>query len=40
MVGTFRGIDAQGRMLLERADGKIDTIEAGDFSFAPPLPVR
>ena len=35
MVGTFRGIDAQGRMLLERADGIVDTIEAGDFSFAP-----
>jgi BirA family biotin operon repressor/biotin-[acetyl-CoA-carboxylase] ligase len=37
MEGTFRGIDAQGRMLLERVDGKLETIEAGDLSFAPPL---
>jgi len=34
--GVFRGIDAQGRMLLERSDGKVETIEAGDLSFAPP----
>jgi BirA family biotin operon repressor/biotin-[acetyl-CoA-carboxylase] ligase len=40
MEGVFRGIDAQGRMLLERGDGKVDTIEAGDFSFAPPAIVR
>jgi len=40
MEGTFRGIDAQGRMLLESHDGKLVTIEAGDLSFAPPLPVR
>jgi BirA family biotin operon repressor/biotin-[acetyl-CoA-carboxylase] ligase len=38
--GVFRGIDAQGRMLLERADGKVDTIEAGDLSFAPTPIVR
>jgi len=36
MEGVFRGIDAQGRMLLERADGKMDVIEAGDLSFAAP----
>jgi BirA family biotin operon repressor/biotin-[acetyl-CoA-carboxylase] ligase len=35
MEGIFRGIDAQGRMLLERGDGKLETIEAGDLSFAP-----
>jgi BirA family biotin operon repressor/biotin-[acetyl-CoA-carboxylase] ligase len=35
--GVFRGIDAQGRMLLERSNGKFETIEAGDLSFAPPL---
>ncbi|MBB4199173.1 biotin--[acetyl-CoA-carboxylase] ligase [Rhodoblastus sphagnicola] len=40
MEGTFRGIDAHGRMLLESHDGKLVTIEAGDLSFAPPLPVR
>lgn len=34
--GVFRGIDAQGRMLLERLDGNMETIEAGDLSFAPP----
>jgi BirA family biotin operon repressor/biotin-[acetyl-CoA-carboxylase] ligase len=37
LEGTFRGIDAQGRMLLERTDGIIETIEAGDLSFTPPL---
>ncbi|PPQ40027.1 BirA family transcriptional regulator, biotin operon repressor / biotin-[acetyl-CoA-carboxylase] ligase [Rhodoblastus acidophilus] len=40
MEGTFRGIDAHGRMLLESHDGKMDTIEAGDLSFAAPLVVR
>lgn len=33
--GLFRGIDAQGRMLLERS-GKIETIEAGDLTLLPP----
>ncbi|MCW2285711.1 BirA family biotin operon repressor/biotin-[acetyl-CoA-carboxylase] ligase [Rhodoblastus acidophilus] len=36
MNGVFRGIDAQGRMLLERPNGIMETIEAGDLSFAPP----
>jgi BirA family transcriptional regulator, biotin operon repressor / biotin---[acetyl-CoA-carboxylase] ligase len=35
LEGRFRGIDAQGRMLLEKADGKIVTIEAGDVAFDP-----
>lgn len=34
-VGRFQGIDASGRMLLERQDGKIETIEAGDVAFDP-----
>lgn len=33
--GRFQGIDASGRMLLERQDGKIETIEAGDVAFDP-----
>lgn len=35
LEGVFRGIDAQGRMLLERAGGLIETIEAGDVAFDP-----
>ncbi len=35
--GLFRGIDASGRMLLEQANGTIETIEAGDLSFPTPL---
>jgi BirA family biotin operon repressor/biotin-[acetyl-CoA-carboxylase] ligase len=34
--GLFRGIDAQGRMLLERSSGQIETIEAGDVTFPTP----
>ena len=30
--GVFRGIDAQGRMLLERPDGVVEIIEAGDVT--------
>jgi BirA family biotin operon repressor/biotin-[acetyl-CoA-carboxylase] ligase len=30
--GLFRGIDAQGRMLLERRDGTTEIIEAGDVT--------
>ena len=33
LEGLFRGIDAQGRMLLERAGGTMETIEAGDVAF-------
>jgi BirA family transcriptional regulator, biotin operon repressor / biotin---[acetyl-CoA-carboxylase] ligase len=33
--GHFRGIDAQGRMLLERPDGAIEIIEAGDVTLGP-----
>jgi BirA family biotin operon repressor/biotin-[acetyl-CoA-carboxylase] ligase len=33
--GVFRGIDAQGRMLLEKADGAMEAIEAGDVAFDP-----
>jgi BirA family biotin operon repressor/biotin-[acetyl-CoA-carboxylase] ligase len=32
--GFFRGIDAQGRMLLETPNGLTETIEAGDVSLA------
>jgi BirA family biotin operon repressor/biotin-[acetyl-CoA-carboxylase] ligase len=32
--GFFRGIDAQGRMLLETPNGLMETIEAGDVSLA------
>jgi len=32
-TGVFRGIDAQGRMLLESADGSTAIIEAGDVAF-------
>jgi BirA family biotin operon repressor/biotin-[acetyl-CoA-carboxylase] ligase len=32
--GFFRGIDAQGRMLLETPNGVTETIEAGDVSLA------
>jgi BirA family transcriptional regulator, biotin operon repressor / biotin---[acetyl-CoA-carboxylase] ligase len=35
LEGVFRGIDAQGRMLLERTGGAIETIEAGDVAFDP-----
>ena len=35
LEGLFRGIDAQGRMLLERLDGIVETIEAGDVAFDP-----
>lgn len=35
LEGTFLGIDAQGRMLLERAGRAIETIEAGDVAFDP-----
>ncbi len=35
LEGLFRGIDAQGRMLLERPDGIVETIEAGDVAFDP-----
>jgi BirA family biotin operon repressor/biotin-[acetyl-CoA-carboxylase] ligase len=31
--GLFRGIDAQGRMLLETGSGAVETIEAGDVAF-------
>jgi BirA family biotin operon repressor/biotin-[acetyl-CoA-carboxylase] ligase len=31
--GLFRGIDAQGRMLLERRGGALEIIEAGDVTF-------
>jgi BirA family biotin operon repressor/biotin-[acetyl-CoA-carboxylase] ligase len=34
--GIFRGIDGQGRMLLERADGAVEIVEAGDVTFGPP----
>ncbi|MGO9941394.1 MAG: biotin--[acetyl-CoA-carboxylase] ligase [Rhodoblastus sp.] len=30
--GIFRGVDAQGRMLLETADGAVEIIEAGDVA--------
>lgn len=33
LEGLFRGIDARGRMLLERAGGTMETIEAGDVAF-------
>jgi BirA family biotin operon repressor/biotin-[acetyl-CoA-carboxylase] ligase len=33
--GRFRGIDAQGRMLLERQDGATEIIEAGDVTLGP-----
>jgi BirA family transcriptional regulator, biotin operon repressor / biotin---[acetyl-CoA-carboxylase] ligase len=33
--GRFRGIDAQGRMLLERLDGATEMIEAGDVTLGP-----
>jgi len=33
--GLFRGIDAQGRMLLEKAGGAMEAIEAGDVAFDP-----
>ncbi|MCI4678441.1 biotin--[acetyl-CoA-carboxylase] ligase [Rhodoblastus acidophilus] len=35
LEGIFRGIDAQGRMLLEKAGGAVETIEAGDVAFDP-----
>ena len=35
LEGLFRGIDAQGRMLLERLGGIVETIEAGDVAFDP-----
>ncbi len=35
--GLFRGIDAQGRMLLERRDGTTDIIEAGDVTLGAPM---
>jgi BirA family transcriptional regulator, biotin operon repressor / biotin---[acetyl-CoA-carboxylase] ligase len=35
LEGVFRGIDAQGRMLLERRDGTVESIEAGDVAFDP-----
>ncbi len=36
--GIFQGIDAQGRMLLERPDGSVETIEAGDVNLGIPEP--
>lgn len=33
--GRFRGIDAQGRMLLERQNGATEIIEAGDVTLGP-----
>ena len=33
--GRFLGIDAQGRMLLERQDGATEIIEAGDVTLGP-----
>jgi len=38
LEGTFRGIDARGRMLLERLGGALETIEAGDVAFDPRRP--
>lgn len=35
LEGRFLGIDAQGRMLLERIGGAIEAIEAGDVAFDP-----
>jgi BirA family biotin operon repressor/biotin-[acetyl-CoA-carboxylase] ligase len=35
LEGKFLGIDAQGRMLLERNGGAVETIEAGDVAFDP-----
>ena len=35
LEGVFRGIDAQGRMLLERTGGAVVVIEAGDVAFDP-----
>lgn len=35
--GVFRGIDAQGRMLLERRDGTTEVIEAGDVTLGAPM---
>jgi BirA family biotin operon repressor/biotin-[acetyl-CoA-carboxylase] ligase len=33
--GIFRGVDAQGRMLLERSDGVVEIVEAGDVALGP-----
>jgi BirA family biotin operon repressor/biotin-[acetyl-CoA-carboxylase] ligase len=38
LEGLFQGIDAQGRMLLERTGGTIETIEAGDVAFGAQNP--
>jgi BirA family biotin operon repressor/biotin-[acetyl-CoA-carboxylase] ligase len=35
--GVFRGIDAHGRMLLERRDGTTEIIEAGDVTLGAPM---
>jgi BirA family biotin operon repressor/biotin-[acetyl-CoA-carboxylase] ligase len=31
--GVFRGVDAQGRLLLETPDGAVEIVEAGDVAF-------
>jgi BirA family biotin operon repressor/biotin-[acetyl-CoA-carboxylase] ligase len=31
--GIFRGVDAQGRLLLETPDGAVEIVEAGDVAF-------
>jgi BirA family biotin operon repressor/biotin-[acetyl-CoA-carboxylase] ligase len=33
--GIFRGVDGQGRMLLERPDGVVEIVEAGDVALGP-----
>ncbi len=35
LEGFFRGIDARGRMLLERTGGAVEAIDAGDVAFDP-----
>jgi BirA family biotin operon repressor/biotin-[acetyl-CoA-carboxylase] ligase len=33
--GIFRGVDAQGRLLLETPDGAVEIVEAGDVAIGP-----